>query len=112
MAVLISDLLDNASKYTPEHRRIRLHLLGRDHQAELIVEDSGCGIEPPLMERVMDRFYRINSGSGIQGCGLGLSIVQHVIALHRGSLIIDDSQQLGGTRITVTLPFGHGRLSP
>ena len=112
LAALVSNLVDNASKYTPEHGHIRLHLLDRDHQAELIVEDSGCGIEPSLRERVMDRFYRINSGSGIQGCGLGLSIVQHVIALHRGSLIIDDSQPLGGTRITVTLPCGDSRLNP
>jgi len=60
----------------------------------------------------MDRFYRINSGSSIQGCGLGLSIVQHVIALHRGSLVIDGSEQLGGTRITATLPRGNSRFNP
>jgi len=112
LAALIGNLLDNASKYTPERGRIRLHVAADNHQAELTVEDSGCGIEPALRERVMDRFYRINSGSSIQGCGLGLSIVQHVIALHRGSLVIDGSDQLGGTRITATLPRGNSRLNP
>ena len=112
LAALIGNLLDNASKYTPERGRIRLQVTADNHQAELTVEDSGCGIEPALRERVMDRFYRINSGSSIQGCGLGLSIVQHVIALHRGSLVIDGSEQLGGTRITATLPQGNGRFNP
>ncbi len=110
LAALIGNLLDNASKYTPKHGHVRLQLSVCGDYAELSVEDSGCGIEPSLRERVMDRFYRINSGSGVQGCGLGLSIVQHVVALHRGSLAIDHSERLGGTHVTVTLPLGDNRL--
>ena len=75
LTAMMTNLIDNASKYTPDGGIIRVSLSSTGPQAQVVVEDNGMGIPPALRQRVTDRFFRVESAAGISGCGLGLSIV-------------------------------------
>jgi len=109
LSALVANLVDNASKYTPEGGHIRLEVTASNERVCLVVEDSGIGISPNLRERVKDRFFRVNTGSKVQGCGLGLSIVQHVVNLHHADFEITDSSFETGTRVAVHFPINRDR---
>lgn len=107
LKTLIKNLLTNASKYTPKGGKIRVSLERGYSGVNLIIEDSGPGIHKSLRKRVFDRFYRVNSdrhSSGQSGCGLGLSIVRHIVELHNGSIELTKSEFLGGLQVTVFFP--------
>lgn len=104
LSAMISNLVDNASKYTANGGSIVVRLTQADGCGSLVVEDNGSGIPETLRVRVLDRFFRVNSGSSVQGCGLGLSIVQHVAALHHASLAIDHSSFETGARVSLSFP--------
>jgi two-component system, OmpR family, sensor histidine kinase QseC len=100
---LVRNLLDNALRYTPEGGRVRAALSNAEGVALLSIEDSGPGIAADARERVFERFHR-EPGSGVEGSGLGLSIVREVLALHRGTIQLDTAPQLGGLRVRIALP--------
>ena len=85
--------------------QVRLQLATADGEVRLVVEDSGPGIAPEARERVFERFHR-ELGTGVEGSGLGLSIVAQVLASHGGRIALDASPALGGLRATVVLPAG------
>lgn len=101
---VVVNLLDNALKYTPSGR-ITVRLTASPETLELVVTDTGMGIPAEALPHVTDRFYRAPAlqGSGVPGTGLGLSLVQAIVALHEGRLHID-SHPGEGTRVTVILP--------
>lgn len=103
MGRVISNLLDNAIKYTPPGSRVLVSLRRRGERLVLAVEDDGHGIAPAELPRVFEK-YRRNAGSDrIQGSGLGLFIVKHLVEAHGGCVGIQSD--LGrGTRLTVELP--------
>ena len=88
---VISNLVNNAIKHTEAGTNIRViwRMVG-DHSAELVVEDDGQGIEAEHIDRLTERFYRVDAGRSREkgGTGLGLSIVKHIISRHEGELII------------------------
>ena len=91
LSILVSNLIGNAIKYTPEGGHIRLNLEPQGQQVAWVLEDSGPGIPAELRERVLDRFYRVGGdrhNSDTLGCGLGLSIVQHIVNVHGGSMAL------------------------
>ncbi len=100
---LVRNLLDNALRYTPEGGRVRVVLDRSEDAVALCVDDSGPGIAADARERVFERFHR-ESGSGVEGSGLGLSIVREVLALHRGVIQLDTAPELGGLRARIVLP--------
>lgn len=100
---LVRNLVDNAVRYTPDGGRVAVQLADAAGGARLVVEDSGPGIAPEARERVFERFHR-ELGTGVEGSGLGLSIVAQVLASHGGRIALDASPALGGLRATVTLP--------
>ena len=100
---LVRNLLDNAVRYAPGAGRVQVQLATADGEVRLVVEDSGPGIAPEARERVFERFHR-ELGTGVEGSGLGLSIVAQVLASHGGRIALDASPALGGLRATVTLP--------
>ncbi len=100
---LVRNLLDNALRYAPEGGRVRIALGHSDNTATLCVDDSGPGIPPEARERVFERFHR-EAGSGVEGSGLGLSIVREVLALHGGRIELDTAPELGGLRVRIVLP--------
>ena len=103
LVALVRNLLDNAIRYSPEAGRIRVALASDRKGVQLVVEDSGPGIPADARERVFGRFHR-ELGTGVEGSGLGLSIVAQVLDSHGGSITLDDSPGLGGLRATVVLP--------
>lgn len=86
VAIMIRNLIDNAIRYTPEGGVVDVTLRNTEGNSELTVTDSGPGIAEIERERVLDRFYRGQSGAVATGCGLGLSIVQRIVDLHRAKL--------------------------
>jgi len=102
---LLLNLTDNAIKYTQPNGRVLLSLKRNDGHAELIIANSGPGIAPEKLPRVFDRFYRgdLAHSSAIDGCGLGLSIVQWIVEAHQGTIqVASDPDKL--TTVTVSLP--------
>ena len=105
---IISNLLDNALKFTPETGRVSVELQSNEQQAVLTIRDTGPGIPPAELERVFERFYRVDGSRNLPGYGLGLSLVNaFVIAL--GGTISIKSNEGKGCVITVTIPLGSGK---
>ena len=100
---MMRNLIDNAVRYSPRDGQVRVQLSREGGDAVLTVEDSGPGIPAEARTRVFERFHR-ELGSGVEGSGLGLSIVKQVVEMHAGSIVLDDSPQWGGLRATVRLP--------
>lgn len=101
---LLSNLIINASKYTPRQGQVRVTVNQFGERAVLVVEDSGPGISEEERERVFERFYRSGGdrhGSGELGCGLGLSIAKQVVDSHGGDIKLGVSDDLGGLRVEV-----------
>jgi two-component system, OmpR family, sensor histidine kinase QseC len=92
LGVLLQNLVGNAIQYTPPHGRIQVQLKDAQDSVELEVQDSGPGVAAAMRDKLFERFFREGGGSG---AGLGLSIVQRIVELHRGSIILEDSP-LGG----------------
>ncbi|MDR2089326.1 MAG: PAS domain-containing protein [Clostridiales Family XIII bacterium] len=105
---MLSNLLDNAIKYNVDDGRVELSVKKTHEGVALTVADTGIGIPREEQERVFERFYRAeksrNKSAG--GTGLGLSIVKHGAQLH-GAKIDLQSEEKGGTRITLTFPEAH-----
>ena len=105
---LIHNVVENAIKYSEEKTQIKLELkrLNQSSIARLEVTDSGIGIPKHEIERVFERFYRVDRARSRQsgGTGLGLSIVRNVAVRHGGTVNID-SLEGQGTTVTVDLPI-------
>ena len=87
----VSNLVENALKYTPEGGRIELSAVRRlDGRIEIAVMDDGPGIPPADRDRVLERFVRLESARSSPGAGLGLSLVAAVARLHKGGLHLRD----------------------
>ncbi len=102
---LLLNLLENCSRYTEEGGKIRLSLTRNRDETELVLEDSGPGLESEQIQRLFERFYRVEgsrSRSG-GGSGLGLSICRNIAEAHGGNIRAEPSL-LGGLKIRVRLP--------
>lgn len=102
LAQALTNLLDNAVKYTPEGGRIDVRLTRGLDTATLSVADSGPGIGAQDRERVLQRFTRLDSARSQPGNGLGLALVRAVAAQHHGTLALGDNAP--GLIVTMTLP--------
>jgi two-component system, OmpR family, sensor histidine kinase TctE len=100
---LLSNLLDNALKYTPSGGTVTVSAGQRHGKPFIAVEDSGRGIPPSERQRVRQRFYRLPDSPG-HGSGLGLAIVEEIARLYEGTLIIDTGSAGIGTRVSVEFP--------
>ncbi len=107
LAVMIRNLLDNALRYSPRGGRVRLVTRRTATGVELLVEDEGPGIAPEDRERIFERFYRV-AGSQASGSGLGLSIVQRIVEIHRGRIAVEEGEGGRGTRMRVSIDSGSG----
>ncbi|WP_454993911.1 sensor histidine kinase [Cardiobacterium hominis] len=102
IAQAITNLLDNAVKYTPSGGHITLTAEQRGENIHVSVGDNGHGIPPDKRDDVLKRFVRLDSARSTPGNGLGLSLVSAIVALHNGSLQLHDNKP--GLRIEITLP--------
>lgn len=101
----ISNLVDNAIKYTPEGGAIRVSARSSDRSVVVEVSDTGIGIPEADLPRVFERFYRVDKSRSrdMGGTGLGLAIVKHVVQSHGGS-IEAESRAGNGTTFRMKLP--------
>jgi two-component system phosphate regulon sensor histidine kinase PhoR len=115
---VLTNLLDNAVKYTPEHGTITVSArLSPDTHSEppsgqtveLAVSDTGIGIPPQDRPRVFERFYRVDKARSreLGGTGLGLAIVKHIVEGHGGQVWVEGNTPQG-SRFVVRLPVGAG----
>jgi two-component system, OmpR family, sensor histidine kinase BaeS len=105
IAQVLSNLLDNALRYTPEHGTVCITLESTQSTARVIVSDSGQGLPSESLEHVFDRFYRVdesrNRSSG--GSGLGLAIARTILELHGGKISVQNRLE-GGAEFVCALP--------
>ena len=106
LAQLVTNLVDNAIKYTPEGGRVDVRLAQQDNEIRLIVEDTGLGIAAVDRERIFERFYRVDKARSreVGSTGLGLAIVKHIVQSHQGRIQVD-SEIDRGTCFEVKLPL-------
>ena len=99
------NLIDNAIKYTKEGGQIEVRLFEEKEDIIIAVQDNGIGIPKEHLERVFERFYRVDKGRSreLGGTGLGLAIAKHIVLAHNGKIHIE-SETNKGTKVTVTLP--------
>ncbi|HWZ82339.1 MAG TPA: ATP-binding protein [Terriglobales bacterium] len=104
---MISNLLDNAVKFTREAGTIDVRLRQTGVIYEITVADTGCGIPDELQPRVFDRFFRVDTArsgpNGLGGAGLGLAIARAIAELHGGRLTLQHSGSAGSTFL-ISLP--------
>ncbi|HEY2684387.1 MAG TPA: HAMP domain-containing sensor histidine kinase [Steroidobacteraceae bacterium] len=100
---LVSNLVDNALKYTPAGGRVTVSVVSTDGKPAITVEDSGPGIPLEERQRVRQRFYRLPNSPG-HGSGLGLAIVDEIARLYGGGMAIDAGAGGKGTRVTIQFP--------
>ena len=101
----VYNLLENAVKFSPQMSRVTCVGKVEDEDVLIIVKDHGIGIPSRDLERIFERFYRVDAGRSRSsgGTGLGLAIVRHVAANHRGSVQVESREGEGST-FTLRLP--------
>jgi two-component system OmpR family sensor kinase len=108
---MISNLLDNAIKYTPPGGRIRLDLEAREQNYAISISDSGPGVPAEAQAHIFERFFRADKShstgeNGAGGAGLGLSIARWIAEAHKGRLNLHHSDERGSTFVAL-LPVCH-----
>lgn len=103
---IIYNLCDNAIKYNVDGGNVKISVTRNNQYAILTVTDTGIGIPQEHIDRVFERFYRVDKSHSKEsgGTGLGLSIVKHAAAYHQGTIDIK-SKEGSGTTIKIKLPM-------
>ena len=104
---VMENLLSNAVKFSPQNRDIRIRCMKKGQEVIISVSDEGIGMAPQEIERIFDKFYRIDSSdTAVAGLGLGMAIVKNIIEAHLGRIWVES--QLGcGTTVSFALPLPH-----
>jgi two-component system sensor histidine kinase SenX3 len=112
MVMAISNLIENAINYSPERTVVTVVLKRSDDFAEITIKDQGVGIAEADLNRIFERFYRVDAARSREtgGTGLGLSIVKHVISNHGGDIQVWSAPGTGST-FTVLLPMVNSELN-
>lgn len=109
LETLLQNLLSNASKYTPTGGHILVKIQPSITDIQWSIEDSGSGIPESQYNRVFERFYRLEQHQPKAiGCGLGLAIVNHIVALHRATIKLSHSCFDSGLKTTINFPVETG----
>jgi signal transduction histidine kinase len=113
LRTMVANLVDNAIKYsaTGEGRNpeVRVSVVAEGARVRISVSDEGIGISDTHLDRIFERFYRVDRARSRQtgGTGLGLSIVRHIARTHRGDVTVTSTEGVGST-FTVDLPRWGG----
>jgi heavy metal sensor kinase len=100
---MLSNLLDNAIKYTPSGGVVNIAVSESAAQIIVAVKDTGIGISQPDLPRIFERFYRCDQSRSHAGIGLGLSLARAIARAHGGDITVTSTPNQGST-FTVTLP--------
>ncbi len=102
---VLFNLLDNAAKYSPLQSRIRVRAAGDDELVEIEIADQGPGIPPADLERVFDKFYRVQAQDRRRaGTGLGLAICRGFVEAQGGSITARNRRAGSGAVLTIRMP--------
>lgn len=109
---VVSNLLDNASKYTPDGGEIALSVVMSEDSLAIAVTDTGIGISAESLAKIFEPFVQDAHATGFNGFGLGigLTVVRELVQAHGGSVVASSAGNGCGSQFLVTLPLVHGRL--
>lgn len=105
MVQVLTNLVENAVKYSPPDAPIHVTARRVANMLELAVEDRGAGVPPVDLARIFDKFYRAPSAAGVSGTGLGLAICKGIVEAQCGR-IWAENRAGGGLIVKVVLPLG------
>ena len=108
---VLSNILDNALKFTPAGGRIEVAARVERQEVVVSVRDTGAGVSPDELPHVFERFWRANAMRGTRGQGLGLAIVRGVVLAHGGRVWMDSAIGRGST-VCFTLPVADPPRTP
>lgn len=120
---IILNLLSNAFKFTPEKGKIDITIrtgedstqpLPLNKYAEIIISDTGIGIDEKEKEHIFERFYQIRNSQHNPkgGTGIGLHFTQSLVKLHHGIIFVENNKEQPGCRFIIRLPLGSKHLRP
>ena len=112
MLQAISNLLDNAIKYSREVKQLSITTDRRGTDLSVEIADRGIGIPRAEQARIFEKFYRVGNGlvHDVKGSGLGLSLVKHIIEAHEGTISVE-SDVGKGSRFTILLPLARAEAT-
>ncbi len=104
---VVVNIVNNATKFTPENGKIILSATNDKKNKKMIitVEDSGPGVEPEKRQKVFESFYKVDPSRKQEGFGLGLYICKQILAGHGQSIVLEESQELGGAKFVFSFPL-------
>jgi two-component system sensor histidine kinase SenX3 len=110
LVMALSNLLDNAVKYSDAGTTVQVSVAATPDEITLTVADEGIGIPARDLDRIFERFYRVDSGRDRRtgGTGLGLAIVRHVVTNHGGDVFVQSREGFGSV-FTIRLPKSDGQ---
>lgn len=107
---VLSNLVENAVKFTPVGGRVSISARSRDGWLEVSVIDTGIGMAPEHLPHAFERFYKVDRSTNQEGTGLGLAIAKHIVQAH-GGRIWAESRVGEGSIFTFTIPAGKAKAT-
>lgn len=104
LVAAVRNLLDNAHKFKAEDGHVEVRVTDDGRFASIEIADRGIGIPAEEIEHVFNELYRGRNAQGVAGSGLGLTLVQRIVALHGGTIVLR-SRESQGTVVTIQLPL-------
>jgi signal transduction histidine kinase len=113
LAQVVSNLVDNAVKYTPDSGHIHVAVTANGREAVIVVQDDGNGIPSESVDSIFEPFVQLSEPphAARGGMGLGLSLVRRLTELHGGTVDVTSGGQGGGSRFAVHLPLQQSMAS-
>lgn len=110
LGLLLTNLVGNALRYTPEGGRVAVSLEQGVDRVTLWVRDNGPGVAPAEQAAIFTRFYRSPSVANSHGSGLGLPIVKRIVEIHHGRISLHEGLEGAGLGVCVELPATAGHI--
>ena len=111
MEKVIINLLSNAFKFTPQHGSVSIELEEFENKIKIRVMDNGIGIPSNELDKIFDRFYKIEGKNSSVSTGIGLALTNELVKMHSGDISVTSTKQpLPETVFTITLPKGNSHF--